>query len=231
MISIRTMLAPLCALLLTGCLLIPGEFEAEMRIAADGAFDFAYRGQILIGDDSSERGAVETTDNPQPGSFDTQFEEAIAAFTGGLNPNDEATIIAFAEELEARRGWNSVEYRGDGLFDVDYASSGRLDQDFLFPVMPDFILNFPMLAAVPRDDGTVRIAISALMPEPNDDDQTGPARPETIGNGTFTLVTAAPIVSTNGTVSDGDVPGERIIRWSSDDPPDERPEAIIRLAP
>ncbi|MEO1168052.1 MAG: hypothetical protein AAFW97_04995 [Pseudomonadota bacterium] len=235
MTIIRAALAPLLALLLTGCLLVPGQFEAEMTIAADGAFDFAYRGEVRIGGDEN-RGAVAPSgdggargDAPESGSVDPQFEEAVAAFMGGLNPNNEETVVAFAERLEARRGWNSVDYRGEGLFDVDFATSGTLDRDFLFPVVPDFILNFPMVAAVPRDDGTVRITILALMPEPNDDGQAEPGPIETIGNGTFTLVTTAPIVSTNGTVSEGDNAGEMIIRWSSDDPPGERPEAIIQL--
>ena len=234
MISVRTILAPFCALLLTGCLLLPGAFEAEMRVNANGAFDFAYRGQILIGNDDNRNPDVQpgkSDDTEQPDFMAAEFEDAIAAFTGGLNFNDEATIVAFAEELEARRGWNSVAYRGEGMFDVDYASSGRLDQDFLFPVVPDFILNFPIVAAVPRDDGTVRIVISALMPEPDDDNQVETERLETIGEGTFTLITTAPIVSTNGTVSEGDNPGEMVIRWSSDVPSNDRPEAVIRPTP
>ncbi|WP_299323168.1 hypothetical protein [Parasphingopyxis sp.] len=242
MTFIRTALAPCLALLLTGCLLVPGQFEAELMITPDGEFAFVYDGEIRVGpDDEQDRsgsGAGDTDvngeDDGMGAAIDAGMEEAAQIFMGGLNPRDEDSVRAFAEQLQARRGWDRVDYLGAGLFDVDYSVSGRLDRDFFFPVVQDFLLNFPMVAAVPLDDGSVRVTVPALMPppsQPSSGDATREEEEGPLGSGTFTLRTTAEIVSTNGAVSSGELPGETVIRWSSDDPPEERPEAIIRLEP
>lgn len=52
---------------------------------------------------------------------------------------------------------------------------------------------------------------------------------ETIGRGVFILRTTAEIVATNGAVSTDIATGETLIRWSSEHPLSEKPEAIVRL--
>ncbi|QLC26550.1 hypothetical protein HFP57_16915 [Parasphingopyxis algicola] len=223
-------------LFLTGCLLAPGAFDARMTVDPSGAFTFSYQGEAIIvptdDDDEDESAGKERDEAGQDDfgrSMDSAMRELNQTLMGGIDPRDEDSLRAFAARLEERRGWNSVEYQGEGVFMVDYAVSGRLDRDFLFPVLPDFLLLLPMFVASPLDDGTVRIEVPALMGPPGDNDDEGPT-PESRGGGRFTLVTGADIVSENSatgaSVMDS---GETELSWTSAEEREERPAAVLLL--
>ncbi|MEM8694835.1 MAG: hypothetical protein AAGE05_02290 [Pseudomonadota bacterium] len=219
-------------LFLTGCLLAPGAFEARMTIDHTGAFTFAYQGEAIIvppdesGDEEAEKADEDGADSFDR-SMDSAIREASRRLMGGVDTADEESLRAFAARLEDRQGWNSVEYRGDGVFMVDYSITGQLDRDFVFPVLPDFMLLLPMVIASPLDDGAIRVEIPALMKQR--DDEEGPT-PESRGGGQFTLVTDAAIVSENSeTGATQTADGRTELRWSSAEDREGRPEAVIRL--
>ena len=83
--------------------------------------------------------------------------EQMKALLGGLDPTDPKSIEEFAARLHRQAGWNAVTYRGDGLFDVDYAMTGKLDHDFIFPVIERFPTTNTFVQVLRRTDGTVRI--------------------------------------------------------------------------
>lgn len=83
--------------------------------------------------------------------------EQMAAMMGGIDPNDPEASKALAEMLLRQEGWERVEDKGDGLFDVTYSVSGELSHDFIFPVIEDFPLSNPFVQIFLRDGDVVRV--------------------------------------------------------------------------
>jgi len=83
--------------------------------------------------------------------------EQMKAFLGGIDPADPKAAEELAARLRRQAGWKRVDYRGDGLFDIDFAISGRLDHDFAFPTIERMAMINPFIQIALRNDGTVRI--------------------------------------------------------------------------
>lgn len=83
--------------------------------------------------------------------------EQAKAFLGGIDPSDPKAAEELAARLRRQAGFRSVTYKGDGLFEVDYAISGRLDHDFVFPTIERFAMANAFVQVTRRNDGTVRI--------------------------------------------------------------------------
>lgn len=79
------------------------------------------------------------------------------ALLGGIDPSDPKAAEELAARLRRQAGWKSVIYKGDGLFVVDYALSGRIDHDFLFPTMERMAMVNAFVQVSRHQDGTVRI--------------------------------------------------------------------------
>ncbi|WP_310534419.1 hypothetical protein [Novosphingobium sp.] len=83
--------------------------------------------------------------------------EEMKAALGGLDPTDPKSIEEFAARLRRQAGWKLVAYKGNGLFDVDYAIAGKADHDFIFPIIEKFPTTNTFVQVLRRSDGTVRI--------------------------------------------------------------------------
>ncbi len=83
--------------------------------------------------------------------------EQMKAFLGGIDPSNPEAARELADKLSRQRGWNEVEYKGDGLFDVDFAISGELTHDFTFPTIEKFAMANSFVTVILRDEGQVRI--------------------------------------------------------------------------
>lgn len=245
------------AALLTGCFMVPGEFESEMTVAADGSFTYSYDGEIsLLGltqlaemaegasgasedsgidepcydwpwdveentDDAevpdaaapsdgtdksrSATGAGQDATIPSPppmfsirdtGADDDRVEREctpqelaerreraearrqseerqmrqMSALFGGIDPTDPDAGEEIAARLRRQQGWNSVEYSGNGVFDVDYSVTSRLTHSFAFPMIESMSTAQPFVYAYRRNDA-IRIeapgfAISKSMAGP-----------------------------------------------------------------
>lgn len=203
------------ALLLTGCLLTPGKFTADMTIMRNGGFTFAYQGEIHLlglsqliamgaqmdnasaefvpspcyGEPTQIDGAVMKTalaQDSEPWAEDMLERECTAAeidqqkllwedqraakqaedarniemvkgLLGGIDPSSPDAIDEFIVRIKKQKGWRDVVHKGDGLFMVDYATSGRIDQDFTFPVIERTQGFAPFIVAAARANGAVRI--------------------------------------------------------------------------
>jgi hypothetical protein len=72
----------------------------------------------------------------------------MKAMLGGLDPSDPKAAEELAARLRRQAGFKSVVYKGNGLYEVDFAVSGQLSHDFAFPTiekMPQ-ITPFPWFA-------------------------------------------------------------------------------------
>lgn len=311
-IAARILAVAVAACLLTGCLLSPGKFTADMTVMRQGGFTFAYRGEIhLLGLsrlvamgaalDSKDTGFSPGPCYGEPAEVDAAVlktallqeeegwaEEALErectaaeiesqkqawedqrtakkaedarnielfkALLGGIDPSSPDAIDEFIVRIKKQKGWREVVHKGDGLFVVDYAISGRIDQDFTFPVIEKVQGVTPFIVASARANNAVRIdapafaaggsqngfmngSMGGLLPiiqalGAADNSEEGKMlaslpRPE----GTFTLRTDGDILTNNtedGPTADGAM---RVLAWQITSRTDRSPEALIMLTP
>ncbi|NCN84446.1 MAG: hypothetical protein COZ43_10620 [Sphingomonadales bacterium CG_4_10_14_3_um_filter_58_15] len=241
----RWALALVAPLLLTGCLLIPGKFESQLRLMNDGTYSFTYTGQMQMaeGDDnpmSSQSGMGDDDADNGGQQDDDQKNLAMSAIFGGAVPGDDEGLKKFAEQLAKYDGWNKVEYVGNNLFEVEYAVSGNFDQMFAFPTMTGATMQFPFVQIIRRSGGELEVLTPAMagpgglagamgpMPMGGSSEKT---KMEPI-DGVFTIVTDGEVLTNNtedGLTLSG---GTKNMRWKVDGTsgPDGSPRAIVKLA-
>ena len=169
--------------------------------------------------------------------------EQLKTLLGGIDPASPEAAEELGARLRRQAGWKSVVYKGNGLFVVDYAISGRLDHDFAFPSIERFPLASAFVQLTRRADGSVRIDAPAYGPGPgagtpfaalmataasggesSTKQFTGPAL-----DGTFALTTDGPVLANN--TDDGPRPdpaGQRL-EWKVNARTPAPPTALVRL--
>ena len=125
----------------------------------------------------------------------SQNSEPMKAMLGGIDPADPRAAEEFAQRLRRQTGWKRLDYRGDGLFNVDFALSGRLDHDFTFPTIERFPTTSPFVQIAVRQDGTVRIDAPGYGPaqggEPFRSLMQAGAMSGSMGDGSSTITTGS----------------------------------------
>jgi len=183
--------------------------------------------------------AARTAEKAERQTRDTEEAERFQQMIG-FNPKDEASMQAFAAQMMKQKGWRSVAYRGNGVFDVDYEIAGTLDRDFLFPVYPDASVVYPMVLVRRRADGSVQVtapsfgnnagnplAAMALMGGVG-----GPGTekaPPSLADGGFTLRTDAAILTNNTEDGAAPVGAMQQLYWPVNPRTTKIPEALLRL--
>lgn len=228
--------------MLGACLVTPGKFESTLDIRADRQFSFTYKGEIissdmkglgssgedLIGDDAPEKkdSALHKTamQTGSSGSFDNRSAAG-----------DEAQMQAIAAALSKEKGFRSARYMGNHRFEIDYAISGRLTHNFLFPFNSDAEIVLPFVAVELRGDDRVRVKAPGYSNgfdksrEPMG--QSGPGEDASKAlDGHFTLTTDAEIVSQNQEEGAQSVAGGKKIVWRITPLTSEAPMATLRVS-
>lgn len=166
----------------------------------------------------------------------------MAAMFGARNLDDPQTAEEFARSLERQQGWKRVTYKGNGLFDVDYAISGTLSHDFVFPVMEQFPIATPFVQVIQRKDGSVRINAPAFaqgaaggplkglgaMASSSSDQRAAHNFPKM--DGTFSIVSDAQILANNTDEGPEQTAGGNRLLWKVNDKTTAAPTALIRLS-
>jgi hypothetical protein len=310
-IAARILTVAAAAWLLTGCLLSPGKFTADMTVMRSGGFTFTYKGDIhLLGlsqliamgaalddkggaftpgpcygepaevdsavlktallqeEDGWAEEALERECTPaelqnqkdawEEGRAAKKAEDArniemFKALLGGIDPTSPDAIDEFITRIKKQKGWREVVHKGDGLFSVDYAVSGRIDQDYSFPTLEKVQGITPFVVATARANGAVRIdapafaaggqssfmggnmggllsilqAVGASSGSEEGKLLAGLPKPE----GTFTIRTDGEILTNNtedGPSADGAM---RVLEWKVNPRRDSAPAALIMLLP
>ncbi len=157
---------------------------------------------------------------------------------GGINPADPATMDAFAARLAKEQGWMSVVHKGDGIFEVDYALTGVLDRDFVWPTFPGVEIIKPIVVAHRRADNSVEISAPGLATHRDQalramGSVVGPSampdNPHTHTAGDFTLTTNAEVITNN--TDDGPATSDtrKTLRWSVTSDTRNAPRSLLRL--
>ena len=241
-VFLRAASALACYLILGACLVTPGKFESTLDIRADRQFSFTYKGEIissdmkglgssgedLIGDDAPEKkdSALHKTamQKGSGGSFDNRSAAG-----------DEAQMQAIAAALSKEKGFRSARYMGNHRFEIDYAISGRLTHNFLFPFNSDAEIVLPFVAVELRGDDRVRVKAPGYSNgfdksrEPMG--QSGPGEDASKAlDGHFTLTTDAEIVSQNQEDGAQNIAGGKKIVWRITPLTNEAPMATLRVS-
>ncbi len=175
---------------------------------------------------------------------DKQQGEQAKALLGGIDPTDPKAAEELAERLRKQAGWRSVVYKGDGVYLVSFALSGRLTHDFAFPTIERFPMANAFVTISRRADGSVRIdapafggggamgqalAMGAMQGMGGAKDGAKPAN-FPVPDGRFTITTDAPVLANN--TDDGPRPdpvGQRL-EWLVNAQAPAAPMALLRLA-
>jgi hypothetical protein len=157
---------------------------------------------------------------------------------GGLDPADMKTMDEFARRLQGHSGFSRVQHKGKGVFDVQYALSGRLDHDFVFPVFPDVEFVIPFVKVSRLSGNRVRVTAPAFVQAQEGFKGMGTmfqgagdkgASPAKKPEGSFTVTTDAEIVTNN--TQDGPVrdPRGRTMKWVIGPLDAKKPETLLQL--
>lgn len=227
-------LAFACALplLLTGCLLVPGKFASDLTIHADRTFAFNYKGQVIAADPSEGMSSDEPLKSGATAEEKAAFAEKAKEKAAKAREREEKNR-AIAASLSKEYGYRSVVYRGNGLFDVDYAVKGMLTTNFTYPFNSDAEVMMPFVAIETRKDGTVRLRAPGFGKGPG---QGSPASPMPMMNdpsdkaeGVFTLTTDAEIVAQNQEEGAQTVGANKVITWTVGKIKKDAPTAVLRM--
>lgn len=182
---------------------------------------------------------------------DKKDGEMAKAMFGGLDPADPKAAQEFADRLSRQAGWKSVTYKGDGLYQVDFAISGKLDHDFTFPTIERFPMANAFVTLVRRNDGSLRIdapgfgpgssaggmsnfaqmaAMGAAMDKAGKDGKDGDTPPNMPQlDGTFTLTTDAEILANNTDEGPVAVTTGKKLEWRVTQRTTNAPTALVKL--
>lgn len=89
--------------------------------------------------------------------------ETMKVMLGGLDPADPKAAEELAARLRRQAGFKTVVYKGNGLYEVDFAVSGQLSHDFAFPTIEKMPQIAPFFVLNRRADGSVRLDSPALQ--------------------------------------------------------------------
>ena len=172
-----------------------------------------------------------------------QAKKMFAALLGGVDPDDPKTIARFTKEVERLAAWNKVEHIGNGVFNIDYSTKGRLADDFAFPVIPRYALGNPMIHISRWDNGRVRIEAPSFH---NDPDMSMAAIMGAGGmmpgmgmkgkdvsplevKGTFTIRTDTNILANNSEEGPSEIGGLQVLTWDIGARTYGPPMALLKL--
>ena len=245
--------APLAAaillpLMLTSCLFMPGKFASTLTIHKDRSFTFTYKGEVMaldlddahtgfVGNEVSDEAAANATvDNDATGNVvEPETPVETPEDTAAKKAEKDAQYREVAAQLSKEAGYRTVEYRGDGLFYVDYEISGVLSHNFVYPYNLDTMMVFPWVSVELRGKDAVRVKATGFAKQ----DLSSMGVPTAPGgskapskvNGTFTLTTDAGVVSQNNEEGVETVGSNTVITWRVTPTTPDAPMAVLRVKP
>lgn len=164
--------------------------------------------------------------------------EQMRAVFGGIDMSNPRAAEEIAARLRRQAGWRRVDYKGDGLFDVDFFLTGRLDHDFAFPTVEQFPMANAFIQLARRKDGVIRIDAPGFGPGAGGEpfrslakgatmDAKAPQLP--LPDGRFTLTTDATILANNTDEGAQPVPTGQTLAWTVNVRSSSAPMALVRL--
>ncbi len=181
-----------------------------------------------------------------------QQADQMAAMLGGIDPTDPEAADKFAQLLQRQKGWQRVENKGDGLFEVSYRARGKLTHDFMFPVIEGVPATTPFVQVLLRQGDVARVTapgfsavdqgnpmaammggmgslagIAAMAPDAGDSANTIPKVP--VMDGTFTVRTDAAMAIRANNTDEGPIAmaDGKVLRWEISPRTKAEPMALV----
>lgn len=172
--------------------------------------------------------------------------EAMREFLGGIDPADPEAAEELASRLRRQEGWKRVEYRGDGLFEVEFSITSTMSHDFVFPTIERFPMVNSFVLANVRQGRTVRVeapgfaaqsggssfpgmmaGLAAVGAASSGADNPLGGMPEMAG--TFRIVTDGQILANNTDEGPSSTPEGQVLEWQVNKRTETAPMALIQL--
>jgi len=175
--------------------------------------------------------------------------EQMRQILGGIDPADPQAAEELAERLRRQEGWKRVDYRGEGLFEVEFSLTSRIGHDFSFPTFERFaVMMNSFVVANLRQGRTVRVDATGFAPaatgnpfqgmmggmtglqstmRPNGEDTELPTVPEM--EGTFRIVTDGQILANNTDEGPQADAAGQVLEWKVNGRTQSAPMALIQL--
>lgn len=99
--------------------------------------------------------------------------QQMAAMTGGLDANDPEAAAELTKMLLRQNGWDRVDAKGNGVFDVSFNITGKITHDFMFPVIEEIPASNPFVQMFVRNDKVVRINAPGFAAQGNESSAAG----------------------------------------------------------
>lgn len=233
-------------------------FLGLSKLAQMDAAGEEFEAEACFGDDYEARDCTEAELSQQRAEWEAGAEERaakarqesqkMAKLMGGIDPTDPKAAEELRNLLLRHKGWNRVEHKGDGVFDVSYSVSGTLSHDMMFPVIEGFPSANLFVQVILRDDDVVRVNAPAFSAQdeanPMGSMMGGMAGLAAMGaakdkadnlpelpamDGTFTIVTDGQVLANNTDEGPGRDGENSRLTWKVDQRSKAAPTALIKL--
>lgn len=207
-----------------------------------------YEQRDCTEEEKAERIRQDEEMRAQMAKSEKERNEQLVRLLAGIDPKDPEAGNKFAAQLERQAGWESVVYRGNGVFDVKYRITSRIDHDFAFPSIEGMNFIPPFVQVNRRDGGTVRVnapgysaqaITSGLSPPFLLFGQSMGATEPIAGNGeeemmkfidgSFVVTTDAEILANNTDVGPVARGSDKSLEWKINSVSSQAPTALIRI--
>jgi hypothetical protein len=234
---------------------IAGKAEANAEFTPETCYDDDLNEHKCTAEELAEQKRTWEEQKANKAKEDKNNAEMLRAMLGGIDPADPEAAKEMADRLRHQAGWRSVNYVGDGLFEVDFSLSSKITHDFAFPVIERFPMSNTFVMATRRADNSVRIEAAAFTGQSATNPMQGAmggmlgaaAASDAAKNGDVTKDSASlGIPDIDGTfriVTDGDIlanntdqgpqagAGGKVLQWRITKRTTAAPMALVRLAP
>jgi hypothetical protein len=170
--------------------------------------------------------------------------EMMSALLGGIDPSSPEAAEELAERLRRQEGWQRVDHKGDGRFEVQFSLTSRIGHDFSFPTFERFPMSNAFVVANRRKANTVRIDAPGFAAQGGGNPlqsmmggmaqrasfETGSGAPDLPEmQGTFRIVTDGRILSNNTDEGPRAGTGGQVLEWQINRRTQAAPMALVEL--
>lgn len=214
--------------------------QATEDFVASTCWDDDFNERECTEEEIAEQRATWNVDAEQRRARAEQDAAAMRQMLGGIDPADPKAAEELAARLRRQEGWKRVDYRGDGLFEVEFSLSGTLGHDFVFPTFERFPLTNTFVVANVRQGRSVRIEAPAFTAQgaanpfqamvagmATAPDATTLPIPDM--EGTFRVVTEGQILANNTDEGPRSSPDGQVLEWKVNQRTETAPMALIQL--
>lgn len=220
--------------------------EQDEEFVATACWDEDYNDRECTAEEIAEQREMWAAEAEDRKARAEREAESMRQLLGGIDPASPQAAEELAARLRRQEGWRQVEYRGDGLFVIDFSLSSRFGHDFAFPTIERFPLANAFVIANARQGRTVRIEAPGFSTQSGSNPFQGMPELAAIGaaaaasegsefptipemSGTFRIVTDGQILANNTDEGPQATAEGQVLEWRINRRTDTAPMALIQL--